>query len=68
MGAALVALIPFLVPEAISFFKAWMALRASGVPDQDIAKMVEALALSSEAKNAHALELLAGIPVPKETP
>ena len=65
MTAALIALIPFLVPEALKLIKAIVEIRSTGATDQDIAALIAALNQSIDAKNAHTLELLAGIPESK---
>ena len=64
MGAALIALIPFLVPEAVKLIKAVIDLKASGASDADIAALTKALGESIEKLNADTLAVLAGIPEP----
>jgi len=64
MGAVLVQLLPFLVPQAVALIKAIVALKKAGVAPADVAALVAALSTNIASVDAETLDLLAGIPLP----
>jgi hypothetical protein len=64
MGALILQLAPFLIPDAIKLIQAIAALRRAGVAEADVTALVAALSNSISALDADTINTLAGIPAP----
>ena len=66
MGALILQLAPFLIPDAIKLIQAIASLRKAGVAEADVAALVAALSNSISALDADTINTLASIPLPAE--